>query len=153
MTQGVGRWWRLSPPVVNLQVDLEALQTAAASLTGQECHTPEAALINLRERRLVASRSVFDAEKLAPSNGVLGSIEAELQGAGEALVSVERAIGAVVAGLASAYSAAFLELWKKGLELSPTGDKCPMCEEDTLTDKRGELTKRIADNADMLAKN
>jgi energy-coupling factor transporter ATP-binding protein EcfA2 len=153
-TQDVGRRWRLSPPVVNLPVDLEALQTAAASLTGQACRTPEAALINLRARRSVASRSVFDAEKLAPSDGVLGSIEAELQGAGEALVSAERAIGAVVASLASAYSAAFLELWKKGLELSPTGDKCPMCEEDTLTaDKRGELAKKIADNADMLAKN
>jgi energy-coupling factor transporter ATP-binding protein EcfA2 len=153
-TQDVARRWRLSPPVINLPVDLDALRTAAASLAGQECPTSETALAHLRERRLAASRSVFNAEKLAPSEGALGSIEAELQGAGEAFVTVERAIGAVVASLASAYSAAFLELWKKGLELSPTGDQCPMCEEDTLTaDKRGELIKRLADNADKLVKN
>jgi energy-coupling factor transporter ATP-binding protein EcfA2 len=152
-TQDVARRWRLSPPEVNLAVDLDALRNAATSLTRQECDTPEAALTNLRERRLVASRSVFDAEKLAPSDGVIGSIESELHGAGEALAAVERAIATVVASLASAYGAAFLELWKKGLELSPTGDQCPMCEEDTLTaEKRGEIAKRLADNADMLAK-
>jgi hypothetical protein len=152
-TQDVARRWRLSPPNVNLAVDLGALQSAATSLTRQECSTPEAALTNLRERRLVASRSVFDAQKLAPNGVVIGSIESELQAAGEAVAAVERAIATVVASLASAYSAAFLELWKKGLELSPTGDQCPMCGEDTLTvAKRGEIAKRLSDNADMLAK-
>jgi hypothetical protein len=55
--------------------------------------------------------------------------------------------------MAAAYSAAFLELWKKGLELSPSGDQCPMCGEATLSAaKRTILAKRLADNADHLAK-
>jgi energy-coupling factor transporter ATP-binding protein EcfA2 len=153
-TQELARRWRLSPPTVNLPVDLDTLRTAAASLTRQECDTPETALANLRERRQVASRSVFDAEKLTPSDGVLEPVQSELQGVGEALAAVERAVGVLVASMASAYSAAYLDLWKKGLELSPTGDQCPMCEEDTLTaEKRSGLAKRLADNADMLEKN
>jgi ABC-type Mn2+/Zn2+ transport system ATPase subunit len=153
-TQELARRWRMSPPIINLTSDLDALRAAAAALTRVECDTVEAALMNLRERRLIASRSVFDAEKLRPNDGAIASIESELHGVEEALVSVEGAIGAVVASLASAYGAAFLDLWKKGLELSPTGDQCPMCEEHTLTaDKRRQISKRLADNAEQLAKN
>lgn len=152
-TQEVARRWRLSPPGIDLTADLDALRNAAAVLTQQDCDTPETALSNLRERRAAASRSVFDADKLAANNGTLGSIEADWRGVGEALAAVDRAIGAVVASMASAYSAAFLELWKTGLELSPTGDQCPMCEEDTLTSaKRDQLANRLAENADRLVK-
>jgi DNA repair exonuclease SbcCD ATPase subunit len=152
-TQEVARRWRMSPPVISLASDLEALRNAATSLTGQECDTSETALTHLRARRLIAGRSVFDAGKLAPHAGVLGSIETELQSVGDVLAAIERAIGAVVASHASAYGAAFLDLWKKGLELSPIGDECPMCEEDTLTTrKREEIAKRLTENADMLAK-
>jgi hypothetical protein len=47
---------------------------------------------------------------------------------GEGLAAVERSIGAIVASMASTYGSAYMELWKKGLELSPTGDQCPMCD-------------------------
>lgn len=70
------------------------------------------------------------------------------------MTEVERAIAAAAAAMASTYKAAFLELWKKGLELSPTGDECPMCEEDTLTaDKRADIAKRLTDNAARIQKN
>jgi wobble nucleotide-excising tRNase len=134
-------------------VDIEALLNAARSLTGVEVETVAAALDRLRERRQTASRSVFNADKLATNDAVLPSVLACFEALATELARVERAIADVVAAMAAAYSTGLLELWKKGLELSPTGDQCPMCEADTLTPaKRAELAERLNDNAARFAK-
>jgi DNA repair exonuclease SbcCD ATPase subunit len=153
-TQEIARRWLLTPLQLRLDDDKQALLGAARALTGAACTNTDEALASLRERRQLASRSVFDADKLVPSESTLSTIATEFEAFNRALTDVERAIAAVVASMASAYKSAFLELWKKGLELSPSGDECPMCEENTLdAAKRAELAKRLADNADRIDKN
>ncbi|MBX3534578.1 MAG: AAA family ATPase [Xanthobacteraceae bacterium] len=152
-TQELARRWLSTPLQLRLDNDKQALLGAARTLTGAECANTDDALASLRERRQLASRSVFDADKIKPSDSALPAITAEFEAVNGALTDVERAIAAVAASMASTYKSAFLELWKKGLELSPSGDECPMCEEDTLNStKRAELAKRLADNADRIEK-
>jgi hypothetical protein len=114
--------WAASPPVIGMPADHNALLAASKALTAQEGADPKTALANLRERRQAASRSGFDAGKLMPGEGAMVSITNELEGARDQLIAVERAIAAAVAAMASSYSTALLELWQKGLELSPSGD-------------------------------
>ena len=152
-TRDLGQRWKQTPLQLNLENDKEALLGAARALSGGDCSTIEAALSSLRERRQAASKSVFDTDKLAPNDGILTAIQTALEATTAAMADVERAAGAVVASMASAYKTALLELWKKGLELSPSGDQCPMCEEDTFSAaKRVELAKRLADNAESITK-
>jgi DNA repair exonuclease SbcCD ATPase subunit len=153
-TRELARRWQLSPLQLRLNDDTDALLDAAMALTGVECATSADALTSLREKRQQASRSVFDAGKLTPNSGVLTATASGLDSIAQSMIDVERAVAAATATMASTYKSAFLELWKKGLELSPTGDECPMCEEDTLTpEKRADLAKRLADNADRIQKN
>lgn len=153
-TQDLARRWQLTPLQMKLNEDKAALLNAARSLTGEECASAEDALASLREKRQHASRSVFDAEKLAPNEGTLSLLASRTDAISQSLTDVERAIAAVAAVMASSYKSVFLELWKKGLELSPGGETCPMCEEETLTsDKRAEISKRLTDNADRVEKN
>lgn len=152
-TKALARRWQLSPPQVKLDEDAQALLQAARTLSGAECATVDEALARLRDTRLQASRSVFDVEKITPSDGVVVALGLDREAIVQSLTEIERAIAASAAAMASTYKAAFLELWKKGLELSPSGDHCPMCEADTLNDaKRADLAKRLADNADRLQK-
>jgi DNA repair exonuclease SbcCD ATPase subunit len=152
-TKDLAKRWAASPLAINMPADYDALLAASEALTGQEGADSQTALTNLREKRQAASRSVFDAGKLVPGEGAIDSITSELKRVRDELNAVERAIAAVVAAMASSYSTAFLELWQKGLELSPSGDECPMCEEETLTaDKRAALAKRLSDNSHRLAK-
>ena len=153
-THELARRWQATPLQLRLPEDTQALLDAASTLTGVEGATTANALNNLREKRLQASRSVFDASEIASNGGVLANSGAALEAVASSIMEVERAIAAASAAMASAYKIAFLDLWKKGLELSPTGDECPMCERDTLTaDKRAEIAKRLADNVDRIQKN
>ena len=152
-TQDLARRWRLSPLALDYAADIEALLNAATSLTGTQCGTIQIALEKLRERRQLASRSVFDADKFIPDDTVIPAIATTFEAVVSALTKVEQAIADLVAATAAAYSTAILELWKRGLELSPVDDQCPMCEEDTLTAaKRADLARRLNDNAASLAK-
>lgn len=152
-TQDLARRWQLSPMQVKASDDTQALLAAAQALTGSPCPTVDEALAKLRETRSQASRSVFDAGKLAPNEGKFAPLDAGMKAVVDALLDVERAIAITAATTASTYKTAFLELWKAGLELSPSGDQCPMCEADTLTvKKREELSKRLADNVDRMQK-
>ncbi|MBV1701741.1 MAG: AAA family ATPase [Hyphomicrobiales bacterium] len=153
-TQELARRWLSTTLQLRIDIDRQALLGAARTLTGAACTNSDDALASLRERRQLASRSVFDADKIKPNHSTLPAIKTEFEAVKVRLTDVERAIAAVVASMASAYKSAFLELWKKGLELSPSGDECPMCEENTLNStKRTELEKRLADSADRIAKN
>jgi DNA repair exonuclease SbcCD ATPase subunit len=153
-TRELARRWQLTPLQLQLDDDRQALLSAANILTGAECTTSGDALTSLRQKRQEASRSVFDAGKLASDGTALSTTKAGLDAVAQSLTGVERALAAATAAAASSYRSAFLELWKRGLELSPTGDTCPMCEEDTLTvEKRAELVKRLVDNADRIQKN
>ena len=153
-TQDLARRWQLSPMQVKTSDNTQALLAAAQALTGSPCPTVDEALAKLRETRSQASRSVFDAGKLAPNEGKFGPLDAGMKAVVDALLEVERAIAITAATTASTYKTAFLELWKAGLDLSPSGDQCPMCEADTLTvAKRDELSKRLADNVDRMQKN
>lgn len=152
-TRDLAQRWERTPLQLKLESDKEALLGAARTLSGRDCSTTEAALSSLRERRQAASRAVFDAAKLAPNDGALTAIQIALEATMAAITNVERATGAIVASMASTYKTALLEFWKKGLELSSSGDECPMCEEDTLNaTKRAELAKRLADNAETITK-
>lgn len=152
-TRETARRWQLSPLQLQISDDTEALVEAANGLTGGSATTVADALTQLREKRALASRSVFDAGKIALNAGSLPASEAALEAVSQSMTEVERAIAAVAAAMASTYKTAFLELWKKGLELSPSGDECPMCEEDTLTaERRADLVKRLADNAERIQK-
>ncbi len=153
-TQDLARRWQPSPMQVKTAEDTQALLDAARALTGAPRPTVDEALTALRETRQQASRSVFDAGKLAPNDGKSAPLDAGMKAVVDALSEVERAIAITAATTASTYKSAFLELWKAGLELTPSGDQCPMCEADTLTiAKREELSKRLADSVDRMRKN
>lgn len=152
-TRELARRWQPNAFQLRIDVDAQALIDAANGLTGLSASTAGEALIDLREKRRKASRSVFDASKIASRGETLPASNAALEAVEQAMTDVERAVAAAAAAMASTYKTAFLELWKKGLEVSPSGDECPMCEEDTLTlEKRVELAKRLADNAERITK-
>jgi DNA polymerase III delta prime subunit len=151
-TQRLAQRWRLTPLQLDLEADVHFLISAASALTGAECLTVNDALASLREARQKASRSVFDAQTIAPLQGI-EPLASSAEAVKQVLSSVETSIGAAVAATASTYKSAFLEFWRAGFELSPSGDRCPMCEADTLTAvKRAEIAKRLADNAALLQK-
>jgi hypothetical protein len=147
--------WRATPMQISVDADLPALLHASESLTGQTALTTEAALEALRARRAVVSRSVFDVDILSPFDdhaAGLAIATTAAESARDGMGAVERAIAASVAAIASSYNAALLELWSKGLEVAPAGDKCPVCEADTFTDRqKNELRKRLAAAAESLS--
>jgi hypothetical protein len=88
-----------------LDDDKQALLNAANILTGAECTTSGDALTSLRQKRQEASRSVFDAGKLASDGAALSTTEAALADVAQSLTGAERALTAATAAATAAGSA------------------------------------------------
>jgi len=117
-TSALALRWRQAPLQVDLANDIAALLRASEALTGHTSTNVEEALTALRQRRLSASRAVFDAAKLAVSDDPAVAILAAETATSlvvERLAGIERAIARVVAVAASTYGAALLEFWKRVL--------------------------------------
>lgn len=147
----IAQRWSSSSPVVEAPGDEEALLAAAADLTDEPVTAAAAALAALRLAREQAGKSVFDLSLIEPlaEHGLLRKEAAErVNSLAVASGAVDDALGVLVAVAAAAYSSALLGFWKKGLELAPLGDDCPMCEAPTLTRMQREtLGARIRDSA------
>ena len=149
------RWRQV--PLLASPGDLPELLKAAEALTQQACPSPETALTALRESRQRASRMVFNADLLRPTNEHHASLEtfdgksAEAKAAFE---GVERGIAAMSASMTATYSALILDFWETGLVLAPDGDVCPMCEAQTLDEtRRQELRRRLDAGAAVVTSN
>ena len=138
--------WALDPPVVQPDNDVSCLVTAAKRLTGAASDVPGDLLEPLRDNLRAVSRSVFDDAVFrlpADLGKVLDDLDTDW---GKVRTSCQTIAGelAAIAAYRAAYLTELVSFWKKGLELAPEGEDCPMCEEPTLdAEKRAELERRI----------
>jgi energy-coupling factor transporter ATP-binding protein EcfA2 len=146
------RWQKL--PLELRDDDQNALVAAAQRLAGTAADDAQSLLQDLRLKRQQTSRTVFDTSLLTLSTDVPATtkqLSARIEAVTDACSSLAQVVAKGVATRASKYATALLHFWEGGLKLAAHGDKCPMCEEETLTgDKRAALQARLKEAHDGL---
>jgi hypothetical protein len=137
----------------NMKEDGPSIGEAAVQKLGSRPASYDALVTALKGRRSEASRRVFDDSALRMP-GDIGLRRQQVNDTKNAIQSEAEALRAAlrefVETATAKYGQVLLSFWQTGLGLriddSPT--KCPMCEQDTLTEsKRNELQSRISHSA------
>lgn len=151
-TKALGRRWQKSPPEVTVNDDLIALKEAARRL-GDTTATDTATILEaLRTKRRVLAETALDTKSLVPPSRAvtLDRFDTQREKMRHACEALSDAVRDVLGAAAAAYTAAMLRFWETGLQLTPEGDRCPMCEQPTLDDDvRRELSRRLKESQDV----
>ncbi len=136
----------------NLLQDKADLKDAALGYLGSSTDIPDATLLeNLVQRQESLTKRIFDKSSLELNAGVsfeTQSLKNNIQILESKIKQIADCFTDLTNSTVSAYSQVLLSIWKQGLEIhqhAEQGNKCPLCEEDTLTsDKRRSLSERIS---------
>ncbi|MBE0580071.1 AAA family ATPase [Devosia sp.] len=148
----VSKRWQKQPVEVDATRDPEQLLEAARALSHSTAESVEDVLKDLRTTRERASKALFDLEGFSPLGGKTARLAiARAVRLEKLLDTLSRGAKNYLEQVAAGYSAALLDFWIKGIELAPVGEKCPMCESQTLrAHHREELAARIKAGADQI---
>ncbi|MGP1676776.1 MAG: AAA family ATPase [Burkholderiales bacterium] len=153
-TKALGQRWQKTPLELKAAEDEKALIEAAKRLAGSAAEDADTFLADLRVKRQQLSRTVFDSAPLVPPTDVPGTakrLTTQTTAVTDACSRLAELLAKGVATRATKYATALLHFWEAGLKLTLHGDKCPMCEEETLTgDKRTALQTRLKEAQDAL---
>jgi energy-coupling factor transporter ATP-binding protein EcfA2 len=148
--QDLSRRWRQVTPLVVLPQDLAVIVAQAKELTGSASDDEENLLQLLRARRVEASNAVFETQKLTPKALVADistALATKQQIEFQAFKALSESLTSLLGVALTTVSRELLSFWQSGLALAQTGDRCPMCEETTLTaSQRDRLQQRLLQN-------
>lgn len=156
-TKELGLRWQKDAVEVRLDDDLATLTKTAQKLATTGTTDPEMLLEHLRSHRQRLSQAVFDTTKLLPPTDAsiaLSRFSNELTTLKLDCDSLSDTIIKATAIAATSHAASLLQFWETGLGLWHEGETCPMCEEQTLTErKRALIRTRLATAQATIASN